>query len=222
MKKVAILPAAGRATRLGGLPKFLLPVTEQGESLVGWHVTSLRPHVDEILIPTRFEYVQFLQSLDFGHNVKIFPVQTRTLSETVLASKTLMAGSDVLFGMPDTYFQGDDPYGVLASKPDASFCVATWKTRESQAGKVGSILSSDGEVVKAVDKDISQNFGRHWGALRFNFNYLSLLEPTSETVGDLINEVLAQGKRVNCEDMGGTYFDCGTLSGYKDLLNALD
>jgi len=51
----AILPAAGLATRMHGIPKFLLPSSEEYDSLIGLHIDNLIKHCERIWIPTRPE-----------------------------------------------------------------------------------------------------------------------------------------------------------------------
>ena len=40
MATIGILPASGKASRIGGIPKFCLPVSEE-ESILQWHVNQM-------------------------------------------------------------------------------------------------------------------------------------------------------------------------------------
>lgn len=219
MKTYGLLPIAGQASRLGGLPKFLLPISDSGTSLLAWHIRQLGTLVDEILLPTRPVFIPVLETLSLGSNIHLMPMETASLSETVKNCETILKGADVLFGMPDTYFDGGSPYLELSKRPSGSLSVATWKTRPNQVGSVGSTQISGDRVLKIVDKDPNQDFGFHWGALRFSFSDLAHLNPNSETVGDMVQNSIDTGRLVTNTAIEGRYFDCGTLSGYKELLN---
>ena len=50
------IPAAGLATRLGGIPKFLLPVNDR-QTLIGFHIDNLKKiKNNEILIGTNKKF----------------------------------------------------------------------------------------------------------------------------------------------------------------------
>ena len=62
---IGLLPASGSAKRLGGLPKFSLPVNETS-SLLEYHVNLMEEVCDEIRISTRLDWLPIL-SLSLIH-----------------------------------------------------------------------------------------------------------------------------------------------------------
>ena len=60
-----ILPAAGLAKRMKGVPKFLLPANDQYETLLEIHLKNLEDKCENIYLPTRPDLVPIINSLDF-------------------------------------------------------------------------------------------------------------------------------------------------------------
>jgi len=62
----AILPAAGLASRMRGIPKFLLPIDKAYISLLEVHISNLSDICERIYLPTRPELAPIIKSLDFN------------------------------------------------------------------------------------------------------------------------------------------------------------
>ena len=102
-----ILPAAGLAKRMKGIPKFLLPANDEYETLLEIHLKNLENKCENIYLPTRPDLVPIINSLDFDfRNLKIIEMVTNTMSETVM--KTIESTNSEYYTliMPDTYFHG--------------------------------------------------------------------------------------------------------------------
>ena len=99
MATIGILPASGRASRVGGIPKFCLPISDE-RSLLQWHVEQMLEVCDEVRISTRSEWVPIVQNMDM--NVKLIVREPSTMSDAI----NFMVGEyndTVVVGMPDTY-----------------------------------------------------------------------------------------------------------------------
>ena len=178
MSTCAILPAAGLASRMRGLPKFMLPCSNDYETLLERHVINLLPLVDKIWIPTRPEYANLILRLGFDTKVIIQVMETRNMTETVIEVVSAAKADNFVLCMPDTYFHGDLPYQTL-SKSKEILHLSLFKIRTDQKGKLGQILLSDqGTVVDSVDKDESCDYELAWGAMSFNNDFVNLLNPT--------------------------------------------
>jgi CTP:molybdopterin cytidylyltransferase MocA len=129
----AILPAAGSALRMRGLPKFMLPCSQDYETLIERHVRNLLPLVDTIWIPTRPEFAHLIVKLGFGSKVIVHAIETETMSETILEVTRFAKADRFILCMPDTYFHKDLPYKHLAdSTSDLELTV--FKIRPDQKG----------------------------------------------------------------------------------------
>lgn len=232
MLKIGILPAAGLATRMNGIPKFLLPISHNGTSLLGYHVELISPCCENIFVPTRPEWGRIVDE-EFP-SVAALRMQTTSLAATVFSvcgEIRSEGGFDwAIVGLPDTYFVGNQNfYQILAGEldsesgksPDPILWVYVFKTESSQRGSVGSIrLGPDGTVNDYADKDPERDFGAHWGLLAFNQAASELIDSTWETIGNLIPEVLAVGRvRVLASESG--LIDCGTFEGYRTAINMI-
>jgi hypothetical protein len=221
--RLGLLPAAGTATRMSGLPKFLLPISEDQQCLLTYHVEMMAPHVDRIIIPTRKEWAGVLHSFNLGSTVEILDMHTSTMAETVKRSLAGRAYDSCVLGMPDTYFVGGNPYRDLAQQPPADVTLAVFSTRPEQVGKVGSVdLREDGVVVDHADKEPDRDFGTHWGVIEFSAEVEKFLDPTAQTGGYLITEALTRSLVVRGVLAGYPYFDCGTFSEYLQCLTFVD
>ncbi len=219
---MGLIPAAGTASRMRGLPKFLLPVSDNVQTLIEHHVALMAEFVDNIIIPTRPENLELLGRLGLPPFVQLKVLNTATMSETVEAALNGVAFENCILGMPDTYYSSKNPYKELAEGAELDVKLALWKTKPSQRGQVGSVeLDEDLRVLRCEDKSQEWDFGQHWGALRFNRAALDLLDPATPHIGFIINPSIEAGLAVAGEMMSGEYFDCGTFAEYKRCVGSI-
>ena len=214
----AIIPAAGMATRMRGIPKFLLPCDDIYTSLIELHISQLLEHCETIWIPTRPELVLLLDSLGLAKDrVVILPMQTENMTQTV--SKVLQISNQEHFQliMPDTYFFGEKPYAILDPKPKTAD-LACWKIRPDQRGKLGQVLIEDRKVSQMQDKNPDCTFEHSWGALTFNRELLNFANMGDPHIGYSVRNALLSGEMISAKQMHGKYFDCGTPSEYLEML----
>jgi CTP:molybdopterin cytidylyltransferase MocA len=113
-----ILPAAGQSSRMRGLPKFLLPCDDNYVTLLEYHIGMMYESCDVIWIPTRSEFVQLIESLNFPRDkVVILPLTTRSMTETVMNVLNISGSMSFLLEMPDTFYQGVKPVDILNHSP---------------------------------------------------------------------------------------------------------
>ena len=76
-----ILPAAGLATRMRGLPKFLLPIDNKYTTLIENHINNATKNkeIKNIWIPTRPDLKPILESLDLN-SVNIITMTTSSMT----------------------------------------------------------------------------------------------------------------------------------------------
>lgn len=217
-----ILPAAGLATRMRGLPKFLLPCDDQYTTLIEKHVSSMLITCETVWIPTRPEQTILLETLGLSSDrVVVVPMTTGTMTQTVLRLANISGASRFVMVMPDTFFFGEQPYDYLASaKNDLN--LACWEIRPEQRGKLGQVAmerGSGGIVLDSKDKDPECVFPHSWGAMAFERSILDLAEATMPHTGYMIKPALFAGKSVEGSVMEGRYFDCGTPREYLQMLD---
>jgi len=214
----AIIPAAGLATRMRGIPKFLLPCDEVYTTLIEVHIAQLLERCETIWIPTRPELVLLLDSLGLAKDrVVILPMQTENMTQTVTKVIQISKQQHFQLVMPDTFFFGEKPYATLNSEPQIAD-LACWKIRVDQRGKLGQVLIQNKKVVEMKDKDPSCLFEHSWGALTFNRELLNYADLNDPHIGYAVRSALLSGEQITANVMNGKYFDCGTPSEYLNML----
>lgn len=153
-----IVPVAGQASRLNGIPKYLLPINKQNY-LLKFHIelikTSFTENNVEIVIGTNKTNSQILKHLYPKLNILAF--ESNSMVETVIKSKKELNEEEAVYGciMPDTYFSDHEIYSKMFNKIyDFDAVVAVWRITEDQAGKLGQCdIDSNERLTNVVDKN---------------------------------------------------------------------
>lgn len=216
MLGVLILPAAGLATRIGGIPKFLLP-DRSGRSLLSAHVSSAEG-LDRVIVVTRPELRDFVLALlgkQTERTVEVLAASTATMSETVhFALATAPQVEDFVVGLPDTAVLPGVPFLALSDALGAAdVSIAAYPTRPDQAGRLGALRLEGARCVEVRDKDPSAvSWTHHWGALGFRraiFERFS--DPSHPHVGFALQRGVDEGIDARIAHLGTEYFDLGTV-----------
>jgi choline kinase len=214
-----ILPAAGLATRLRRLPKFLLPSDDDARTLIECHIEALEAVCDVIWLPVRPDLIQLVHDLQLGQKIIPVALSTKSMTETVLRITSISAADRFILGMPDTGFVGEYPYLYLAQAiEDSNLSLALWNTHENQRGKVGSVEFENGHILNSIDKNYDSKYPLHWGAMSFDREFISILNYEMPHTGYGIREAIAANLVISASVMTGEYFDCGTFSEYRRFL----
>jgi hypothetical protein len=214
MKIIGLLPASGSASRLGGIPKFCLPIEDQ-YTLLEWHVWNMQEVCDEIRISTRRSWLPIVENMKFPKKVSIVPIEPSTMSDAVVK----LQGSDsarFLVGMPDTIIRDTTKNHYLElAHSQTELKLALWKCTEELKGRVGQIeINSSGTVVGSADKNPECTFDFMWGAFSFSntlFNQ-SLSHP-----GLQFQELIESNHEISTTVCDGEYVDLGKFSGLLDF-----
>lgn len=220
---IGLLPAAGSATRMGGLPKFLLPVGDFDDTLMKRHIDHMLAVTDKIVISTRPENATLLKPYLSGR-VYLMVDDTKTMSETVIRMMSLVENDSYLLGMPDTYFLGEQPYAKVAESLHGSveMTLGIWTIREEQKGQLGQVeVDSDWNVIGSMDKNPVCDFEYSWGVMAFKPSILRHLDITDPHVGYAIPRLITSGSQVVGCHVTGEYVDCGTPNEFRRLLAEL-
>lgn len=220
MATIGILPASGKASRIGGIPKFCLPISDE-RSLLQWHVEQMLEVCDEVRISTRSEWVPIVQNMDM--NIKLIVREPSTMSDAV----KFMVGDyndTVLVGMPDTYILGAQKniYKEMLNYSNADLVLGTWECTEDIKGRVGQILVSGNDVKASKDKVDNCDYPDMWGTMLFQKNMIRYIDPELAHPGLQIQEWIDMGMSVKSVRPGGKYMDIGTLKGLKLLYKEMD
>ena len=219
MATIGILPASGKASRIGGIPKFCLPVSEE-ESILQWHVNQMLEVCDEVRVSTRAEWVPIIQNMNM--NIKLVVREPSTMSDAV----KFMVGDyndTVLVGMPDTYILGCEN-NIYKEMMDSTgdLVLGTWSCDPDLKGRVGQVLISDGRVILSRDKVSDCDYPDMWGTMLFRKNLIRYIDPSLEHPGKQIQDWIDMSLNIRSVSPGGRYMDIGTLEGLKQLYKDMD
>lgn len=215
----AIIPAAGSATRMRGLPKFLLPCDTKAKTLIERHIDQVISNVEIVWIATKPDYEFLIRGLGYPEEkVRILPMITDNMTQTIQRVLQIDPSECFQLLMPDTYFQGEQPYGLLESQPVMAD-VACWPIRHDQMGKLGQVKLDGNRITDVEDKNPNCLYDLSWGALAFNRILMGYAQNEDPHIGYAIQRAVRTGARIDGRIIRGKYFDCGTPSEYFQMLN---
>lgn len=220
MNVIGVLPASGKASRIGGIPKFCLPISDE-RSLLQWHVEQMLEVCDEVRVATRPEWVPIIQNMDM--NIKLIVKEPSTMSDAI----KFMIGEyndTVLVGMPDTYILNapGNIYKELFKDDKADLVLGVWECSEELKGRVGQVLISGDKVIESEDKADNCEYPDMWGTMLFRKNMIRYIDPSLDHPGKQLKEWITGRANVTAVRPGGRYMDIGTLRGLKQLYKEME
>jgi len=220
---IGIIPAAGKAERMNGLPKMLLPTPHGTLINVLMYRMKYSSLLTRIAIGASESTYAFLRSVPNMY-FQTHKVKTETMSETVLLMREYVNGNEPVFmGMPDTYFEDVFAFVKLAAalQNGAEVAVGVFQTRPEQRSKLGMVEIAGDEVLHVYDKPTQTDLTWAWGVLAWKPRFWDLISASDPHVGYALPRALAAEMDVRAVRMDGGYWDCGTPEEYFDLITYL-
>jgi hypothetical protein len=215
---IGLIPCGGTATRIQGLPKFLLPIPDGyllGNLISRMTAVNAMPVIG--VSPDNAAIVGQYKKNAFVHTAKDY----KTMSETVLSCRAFCPNDeDVVFGMPDTYTEDDGVFGKLLAALDdgAHVAVALFRSRAGQHLKAGMCDTIGNQIHSVVDKPVNvMHFTHLWGALAWSTVFWDYIRPEDAHIGFALPRAIKAGLDVRAVKCDGGYWDCGTYSEYAEL-----
>ncbi len=220
-KKCLLIPAAGTATRMRGLPKFLLPTHSSKSSLLERHLEALGDFFDEILIGVNPDFSNLLKSV-VGETTKIriIELRTRTMMETVTRLCKESKLNSFTLVMPDTFFSDyEQVCNFIAKERESKPSLLCWELQSFQRGKLGQVLISDDNLIIDIqDKKMNCSYKYFWGVASFNRENLTNIRDDASHIGFMYENLIKNSIKVNGIKVSGFYYDCGTQEEYIKML----
>lgn len=223
-----IIPAAGRATRIGGIPKYLLPINSEAKPILKFHIEMALANQLPVCVVVNPKIKDFILELfekwNFA-NVHLISAITSTMTETIqVALDALITSPQIIsVSMPDTLSSDmlKLKYSSLKELRDLENSLALWKIRPEQRGKLGQVnLSSDKlRVEKMIDKDPASELIWSWGMFSLESQYLIGFHPKDAHPGISMSKLLQDGFDLKYVIQEGRYWDCGTTAEYSAVLS---
>lgn len=240
MKKaetILVLPAAGRAVRMGGIAKELLPF---GQRLAGGRMVpspvlaealeaGIEAGAERCLVVTSSSKAASLMQAISGLDIPL-PVSYLHQNEPAglawaveCARAHVPAGDIALMLMPDTVMR---PTGVIAKvtgavKAGALVCASLFRVAHPKQFGVAE-FDSAGSVVGFIDKPEFPASNWIWTSIAFRTGFFAYIEKALALGLDLSGalDLAAKDGTLAIEVAhGGCYWDLGTYDGYLRALN---
>lgn len=219
---IGLIPCAGSAVRIHGIPKYLLPLPQ------GYLLDILIKRMKAVGAKPVIGANQFNSGLvkEYAKEESVYiPDHYNTMTQTVIGYRQHMdINEPVLFGMPDTYIEDDDCFPKLLAALDdgAHVAVALFLPRPNQHMKAGMCTIHGNQVQESIDKPANKLHYTHvWGALAWKAEFWDLLQPEYPHVGYALPQAIKKGLDVRAVKMDGGYYDCGTFDEYTELVTHL-
>lgn len=211
---IGLLPASGSASRLGGIPKFCLPLNDN-QTILEWHIEKMLKVCDFVKISTRKAWLPIVNQMHLPSMVSIYEIEPSTMSDALLKMMT-NPNSKYIIGMPDTYMpESDGEFYSQLAKSNSDVTLAAFNCHEDLMGRVGQIKFDEfGNIQDALDKTLGCDYGYMWGAM--SIQNINLNEKLSHP-GIQIMDWVRDGKSVKAFIAKGRYLDIGTVNGLKML-----
>lgn len=210
MKRLGVIPAAGKSKRFGGLYKELLPCGAD-ETLLSRAVDTLEMiPVDTTVIVTS-HYKINAHSMALNNRNVVYALQNDYSKDIWGAIETSFAldADWYYFIMPDTYQE----QGRFPANPVRDFTIGIFDTWQPE--NYGVLL--DGRI---TDKNTTLSGEQYaWGAVTWSRECVNLWRRYRDEITNY-----AQAFNMAMEKFGyetyriGYYFDCGNMERYKELL----
>jgi dTDP-glucose pyrophosphorylase len=234
-----IIPAAGLGTRIQPLAfsKELLPVggrlangTERPKAVSEYVVERmLRAGADKlcfVISPGKSDIVKYYGSgIETAQVAYVVQPEAAGLCDAIFRALPLVRDEEpVLIGLPDTVWFPEDGYCALQTD-----CLSFLLFPVSHPELFDAVISDDAGRVREIQvKHERPDSHWIWGALRLPGSVLHALHAlwiersrADAYLGTLVNEYLARGGRASCVKAGSTYYDVGTLDGYRSAMQSL-
>lgn len=218
---IGIIPAGGKATRMNGLPKFLLP-TPEGTLFDVMCKRMESAGVSRVWVASSDETAGALFPY-CNESRRLYRTNVPTMSEAVMNARTLIPPDFVVgFGMPDTYFDDASAFSKLDDavlEGQADIAVGVFKVRPQQHRKLGMCRIEGRRIVEVVDKPQQTDLEYAWGVLAWDYRLWSRMRPDDPHIGYALPRAIEERLDVRAVFMDGEYFDCGTPDEYFECIN---
>lgn len=231
--KLAIIPAAGRATRLGGAVKELLPVPVGNTPMTALanmlEVAQIAGCTEAALVVSTAKAAVLMDAVSSSSSLPvsfIHQANPRGIGDAVMRARHLIERSEAtVLLMPDTVLlprEGprDAMNALLASKD--MLAVATLHHVDAPE-RFGAAVFEDEKVVAYRDKQNPAPSSWVWTSVAFRpefLRYIAIQQESTKEIGvsEALDAATRHGLATAIKQPGGMYADIGTLVGWQQIL----
>lgn len=229
--KIGLIPCCGKANRIFNIPKFILPLKNANYSLLSfWCKLMIEKNCEKIIIGSSLinkpfiEYIIDTQLKDIETNIFIKVIEnSSTMNETILEMIKDEEYDLAIMGMPDTNIDyiSNDLIDKIINNDEYIIGSYLWNIRNSQKEKIGLCNIDDNYIIDIIDKnkDCSYNYG--WGVIIFKKEFSKFINKNEEHLGYSMKLAINNSIKIPYKIIRGLYWDCGTITEYKEYLNSI-
>jgi len=222
---IGLLPCAGSAQRLMGLPKFMLPLKDKKKCLLtNWIDNLIELGCDKIIIgcsPSTLIFMNHMNISSISNKICIKDVGvTETMNETIIKALEDEVYNTVIMAMPDTFVNSFDKL-FLGNFIKSKFTVGSylWNIRKDQLGKIGQCKIENETICDIIDKDETCEYKYGWGIIAFKPQFMEYMSSVHLHPGYSMKKAIENNNIIPYTICKEQYFDCGTIEGYRTYLN---
>uniref|UniRef100_A0A6C0LDF8 Uncharacterized protein n=1 Tax=viral metagenome TaxID=1070528 RepID=A0A6C0LDF8_9ZZZZ len=229
---LGLIACGGTASRIFNIPKFILPLKNKNLSLLSnWCMLMIEKGCDKIIIGSSVSNNSFIEHIintqlsDHKHIIIIKIIQnTSTMNETILKMVENEDYDLAIMGMPDTHvdYISDTLIKKVSYNNDIIIGSYLWNIRDTQREKIGLCNIDDNHIIDIIDKNKDCDYNYGWGAIIFKKEFENYIKIDDLHLGYSMKLALNNSIKIPYEIINGQYWDCGTVSEYKEYLNFLD
>ncbi len=215
MTIVGLLSCGGKAERLHGLPKYLLPVPA-GTYLLDELCRKLHTvkNLDWVYVASGLHNSRLVDEYTPPKGNIVYRSNSPTVCAAICDAKQHTGDSDVIYAMPDSWWSDETILGKMAAElsAGADITVGAWMTLPSQRNKLGMLdFSNDYKLRSVDDKPEKTKLIYAWGSLGWSTRFWDYIKLTDTHLGIAINAAIAAGLTAKVICAEGSYFDLGTI-----------
>lgn len=218
---IGIIPAAGKATRIHGLPKFLLPVPG------GYLLERMANRMGvPCVIGAHPDNAALLAACKRPEDT-VYQVASLTMCETILAARPYVGDEPVVMGMPDTYWTDETVFQRLTEylsmyAVQAVCAVAAFHTSAEMASRLGVCTPGVKGLLRSIEDKQPQTGSRWvWGAMAWRADFWQYIDAEDVNPSFSMQRALSQGVQIPLYLASGQYYDNGTPESYFRCIREL-
>jgi hypothetical protein len=146
------------------------------------------------------------------------------MNETILKMVENEDYDLAIMGMPDTHvdYISDTLIKKVSNNNDIIIGSYLWNIRDTQREKIGLCNIDDNHIFDIIDKNKDCDYNYGWGAIIFKKEFENYIKIDDLHLGYSMKLALNNSIKIPYEIINGQYWDCGTVSEYKEYLNFLE
>lgn len=216
---VGILPVAGQATRIQGLPKYLLPVPG------GYLLERMLSRIDvPCFIGGNPDNAALLERYKRPEDT-VYQVASATMCETILTARPLVGDENVLMGMPDTYWTDETVFQRLEERLDKGYicAVAIFRVDAEMAARMGvCITKADSIYLDSIEDKQPQTGSKWvWGAMAWSAEFWQYIDAKDANPSASMMRAIDRGVEITTCAFSNHYYDNGIPEDYFRCIREL-